>query len=170
MLYGYANILPGCKDVVAECTALRAAGCVDVRIEKRRQAGVGRLKVLADLLTTLRAGDTLVVTRVESICSKALGLSNIISNLIMRGAHLRVTEQPVFDTDSANGHVVLEVLAILRKMELNVHSGRPPVIDAVEVRRLHCVEGLGQTAIASRLGVGRASIYRILNTERKRPD
>jgi DNA invertase Pin-like site-specific DNA recombinase len=40
-------------------------------------------------------------------------------------------------------------------------KGRKPSIKADEVRRL-CKEGLGATAIAKKLGVGRARVYRVL--------
>jgi len=42
-----------------------------------------------------------------------------------------------------------------------VYKGRKPRIKADEVRRLR-KEGLGATAIAKKLGVGRASVYRVL--------
>ena len=37
-----------------------------------------------------------------------------------------------------------------------------PNIDAVEVRRLRLEEKLGPAAIARQLGIGRASVYRVL--------
>ena len=43
-----------------------------------------------------------------------------------------------------------------------VYKGRKPSIDRAEVRRLREVEGLGPSAIARRLGIGRASVYRVL--------
>ncbi len=48
-----------------------------------------------------------------------------------------------------------------------VYKGRPASIDAAEVRRLKA-EGLGAVAIAKRLKIGRASVYRALN-ETARP-
>lgn len=41
-------------------------------------------------------------------------------------------------------------------------KGRKPSIDAAEVRRLHEEEKLGPAAIAKRLGISRASVYRAL--------
>jgi DNA invertase Pin-like site-specific DNA recombinase len=43
-----------------------------------------------------------------------------------------------------------------------VYMGRMPVIDPGEVRRLRDEERLGPSAIAKRLGIGRASVYRVL--------
>ncbi len=41
------------------------------------------------------------------------------------------------------------------------YKGRPPSIQRDDVQRLRR-EGLGATAIARRLGIGRASVYRLL--------
>ena len=43
-----------------------------------------------------------------------------------------------------------------------VYKGRKRSIDPAEVRRLKEQERLGATAIAERLGIGRASVYRAL--------
>jgi hypothetical protein len=46
-----------------------------------------------------------------------------------------------------------------------VYKGRKPSIDAVEVLRLHREEELGPAAIARRLSIGRASVYRLLGKQ-----
>ena len=43
-----------------------------------------------------------------------------------------------------------------------VYKGRKPSIDSAEVRRLRDEERLGPSAIARQLGIGRASVYRVL--------
>ena len=42
-----------------------------------------------------------------------------------------------------------------------VYKGRKPSVDVAQVKALHS-EGLGATAIAARLGIGRASVYRAI--------
>ena len=42
------------------------------------------------------------------------------------------------------------------------YKGRPPTIQPDEVRRLKDGEKLGASKIAQRLGLGRASVYRVL--------
>jgi DNA invertase Pin-like site-specific DNA recombinase len=91
---------------------------------------------------------------------------------------LRCTEQPV-DTGTAAGKAFLDVLGVFAEFETalrrerqlegiaaakarGVYKGRRPRIDPAEVRRLREVEGLGASAIARRLGIGRASVYRLL--------
>jgi DNA invertase Pin-like site-specific DNA recombinase len=46
-----------------------------------------------------------------------------------------------------------------------VYKGRPPSIDAAKIEALRS-QGLGASAIARQLGIGRASVYRV-NTSRK---
>jgi DNA invertase Pin-like site-specific DNA recombinase len=46
-----------------------------------------------------------------------------------------------------------------------VYKGRQPSINAVEVLRLRREEKLGPAAIARRLGIGRASVYRVLGKQ-----
>jgi DNA invertase Pin-like site-specific DNA recombinase len=43
-----------------------------------------------------------------------------------------------------------------------VYTGRKPRIDPAAVRRLHEEQKLGPAAIAKQLGIGRASVYRVL--------
>ena len=54
----------------------------------------------------------------------------------------------------------LEGIAVAKAR--GVYRGRKPSIDKVLVRHLNIEEGLGATAIAKRLGIGRASVYRAL--------
>jgi DNA invertase Pin-like site-specific DNA recombinase len=44
-----------------------------------------------------------------------------------------------------------------------VYKGRPPTIETVKVLELKA-QGLGATAIAERLGIARASVYRVLQS------
>jgi DNA invertase Pin-like site-specific DNA recombinase len=45
------------------------------------------------------------------------------------------------------------------------YKGRKPSIDTVEVLRLRHEEKLGPAAIARQLGIGRASVYRLLGKQ-----
>jgi DNA invertase Pin-like site-specific DNA recombinase len=49
-----------------------------------------------------------------------------------------------------------------------VYRGRKTSIDRLEVQRLRTEEGLGPTEIARRLGIGRASVYRMMTPASKR--
>jgi len=107
-------------------------------------------------------------------------LQDIVHELKARGVMLRATEQPV-DTSTATGKAFLDMLGVFAEFEINlrrerqlegialakargVYRGRKPCIDTVEIRRLREQDGLGPTAIARQLGIGRASVYRALGS------
>jgi DNA invertase Pin-like site-specific DNA recombinase len=67
------------------------------------------------------------------------------------------------------GKAFLDMLGVFAEFETNlrrerqmeVYKGRKPSIDRAAVETLKA-QGFGPTAIAKRLGIGRASVYRVL--------
>ena len=177
-VYGYARVSSFDQDLTLQQQALRAAGCRVIRAEKisgARRDGRTELQVLLDFV---QPGDTLVVTRIDRLARSLKDLEDIVHELKGRGVTLRATEQPV-DTGTAAGKAFLDMLGVFAEFETNlrrerqlegialaktrgVYRGRKPSIDAAEIKRLREQDGLGPTAIARRLGIGRASVYRAL--------
>lgn len=177
-IYGYARVSSIDQDVTIQRAALTAAGCTIVRAEKASGTSRKGRNELDTLLDFLRPGDTLVVTRIDRLARSLRDLQNLVHELQERGIHLKATEQPV-DTSSPAGKAFLGMLGVFAEFETNlrkerqmegihaakqrgIYKGRKPSIDPVAVRRLRD-EGVGATEIAKRLGVGRASVYRVLH-------
>lgn len=176
MLYGYARVSTADQDLSLQLAALKAAGCDVVRSEKMTGTSRDGRKELDTLLEFIRKGDTLVVTRVDRLARSIGDLQDIVRALKAKGAALKATEQPI-DTSTAAGKAFLDMLGVFAEFETNlrrerqmegiskakaagVYKGRKPSIPAGEIRALKA-EGLGATEIAKRLGIGRASVYRI---------
>ena len=177
-LYGYARVSTVDQDLAIQEAALRAAGCQVVRAEKRSGAAREGRDELRLLLDFLHKGDTLVVTRIDRLARSVKDLQDIVHELKAEGIALKATEQPV-DTGTAAGKAFLDMLGVFAEFETNlrrerqlegvraakargVYKGRKPSIDPAEVRRLREAEGLGPSALARQLGIGRASVYRVL--------
>ncbi len=177
-LYGYARVSSLDQDLTLQEEMLRAAGCHIVRAEKRSGAGREGRTELRLLLDFLHPGDTLVVTRIDRLARSVKDLQDIVHELKAKGVALKATEQPV-DTGTAAGKAFLDMLGVFAEFETNlrrerqmegiarakargIYKGRKPSIDPAEVRRLRETEGLGPSAIARRLGIGRTSVYRVL--------
>ena len=176
--YGYARVSTIDQDLRLQRGALKAAGCDVIRAEKAsgsRRDGRTELQVLLDFL---RPGDTLIVTRIDRLARSMKDLQDIVHELKGRGVALRATEQPI-DTRTAAGKAFLDMLGVFAEFETNlrrerqlegiaaakargVYKGRTPKIDPVAVCALRDQEKLGPSAIARRLGIGRASVYRVL--------
>ena len=177
-LYGYARVSSLDQDLAIQEEKLRAAGCRVIRAEKRSGTGRAGRTELQLLLDFLHNGDTLVVTRIDRLARSVKDLQDIVHELRSKGVALKATEQSV-DTSSAAGKAFFDMLGVFAEFETNlrrerqlegikaakakgIYKGRKPSIDPAQVRRLLEVEGLGPSAIARRLGIGRASVYRVL--------
>ncbi|AKH65199.1 MULTISPECIES: recombinase family protein [Photorhabdus] len=178
-LYGYARVSTNDQDLALQSQMLRVAGCEIIRAEKAsgtKRYGRSELQLLLDFL---RPGDTLIVTRIDRLARSIKDLQDIVYSLNQRGITLKATEQPV-DTRTAAGKAFLDMLGVFAEFETNlrrerqlegiaaakargVYRGRKSSIDPAEVYRLYVVEKMGATAIARQLGIGRASVYRVLD-------
>ncbi len=179
-LYGYARVSTIDQDLGLQKAALRAAGCEVIRSEKVTGTTREGRTELATLLDFIRKGDTLVVTRVDRLARSIADLQDVVRALKAKGAALRATEQPI-DTSTAAGKAFFDMLGVFAEFETNLRrerqmegiaaakargvyagKGRKPTVDVAEVRRLKSEEKLGPMAIAKRLKIGRASVYRAL--------
>lgn len=174
---GYARVSSEDQDCTIQEEVLRAAGCTIVRSEKRTGTTTTGRDELETIMSFMRSGDTLMVTRIDRLARSVADLERIVSQLREKGAHLRATEQPI-DTSTAAGVAFLQMLGVFAQFETairrerqmegivkakaaGVYKGRKASVDQLAVRALHN-EGLGATAISKRLGIGRASVYRSL--------
>ena len=182
---GYARVSSTGQDLDVQLAALKAAGCDVIRSEKVSGTSTQGRDQLRTILDFIHAGDMLTVTRIDRLARSIGDLQDIVRELKAKGAILKATEQPI-DTSSAAGKAFLDMLGVFAEFETNlrrerqmegisaakargVYKGRPPSIDAAKVAALKA-EGLGATEIAKRLGVGRASVYRVLAPSSTRRD
>ncbi len=174
---GYARVSTTDQDLDVQLAALKAAGCDIVRSEKVSGTSTTGRDELKTILSFIRGGDELVVTRIDRLARSIGDLQDIVRTLKAKGASLRATEQPI-DTSTAAGKAFLDMLGVFAEFETSlrrerqmegivaakakgVYKGRPASIDAEKVGALKA-EGLGPSAIAKQLGIGRASVYRHL--------
>lgn len=180
VVYGYARASSVDQNTAIQVETLAAAGCSIVRAEKVSGTSLEGREELKTLLQFMRAGDTLVVTRIDRLARSMRDLQNIVHELKQRGVHLRATEQPI-DTSTATGKAFLDMLGVFAEFETNLRrerqaegvakakaegryigKGRRRSIDVAAVQTLKS-QGLGASEIAEKLGIGRASVYRVLD-------
>jgi len=176
-IYGYCRVSTIDQDLALQQKTLKAAGADVIRAEKVSGTRRDGRTELQNLLDFIRPGDTLVVTRIDRLARSMKDLQDIVYELKAKGAHLKATEQPV-DTSTAAGKAFLDMLGVFAEFETNlrkerqmegiveakvrgVYKGRPPKIDATQVRQMKA-DGMGATAIAKALKIDRTSVYRVL--------
>jgi DNA invertase Pin-like site-specific DNA recombinase len=101
-MYDYARVSTSDQDLTIQTEALKAAGCDIIRAEaKSGTTRKGRTE-LETLLDFVRAGDTLVVTRIDRLARSLADLAAIVATLQDKKVALRALEQPI-DTGTTAG-------------------------------------------------------------------
>src|SRR3954466_3094615 len=177
-IIGYARVSTTDQHLDLQENALRAAGCDLIRSEKRSGTTTAGREELRTVLDFLRKGDVLMVTRIDRLARRIGDLQDIVRVVRARGAILKATEQPI-DTGTAAGKCFLDMLGVFAEFETNlrrerqlegiadakargIYKGRKASIDPAKVRKMKS-DGMGPTAIAKMLKIGRASVYRALS-------
>ena len=165
----------------AQIRDLKAAGCCERDIYREQVSSVGarpELELVLDRI--LRAGDVLLVTKLDRLARSVADLVAITARLKALGAALRVLDSPI-DMTNPSGELILHVLGAVAEFERSImltrqregiaaakaegkYKGRTPTVrrQIAEIRRLKVEEKLSNAEIARRLGVHRANVGRVL--------
>jgi DNA invertase Pin-like site-specific DNA recombinase len=168
----------------AQLTELTQAGCE--KVFREQVSSVGPRAHLEAALDYIREGDVLVVSKLDRLARSTQHLLEIADRVNRKGAHLQVLNLGL-DTSTATGKLLLTMIGAIAQFEREnmlerqregiakakaegKYKGRAPTARAktAEARALKA-QGLGATQIAQRLGIGRASVYRVLIEPRNVP-
>lgn len=187
MLIGYARVSTVDQNLDLQRDALQRAGCVQIYEDKASgRAKIGRPE-LANALRSLRAGDTLVVWRLDRLGRSLADLVEIINELGEKGIGFRSLTEHI-DTSSAQGRMFLGVFASMAQYMRDVlHEntmaglkaarargrvgGRPAVLNDQAIKEIQVLKkdpGISMGMIADRYNVSRATLYNALNRAEKK--
>jgi DNA invertase Pin-like site-specific DNA recombinase len=185
VIIGYArtSTLDQAAGFEAQLRDLDAAGTE--KVFQEQVSSVGTRPQLDAALDFIREGDTMVVTRLDRLARSTAHLLQIVETIERKGAALRVLDLNL-DTSTATGRMLLTMIGAIAQFERELmlerqregiakakaagkYRGRAPTartkIDQVRALRS---EGIGASEIARRLGIGRASVYRLVGSEERR--
>jgi DNA invertase Pin-like site-specific DNA recombinase len=183
MLIGYCRVSTVEQDAGFEAQErdLKAVGVE--RMFNERTSAVGPRAALEEALDFVRAGDMLVVTKLDRLARSVADLVRIAERLTKKGVGLRILSMGV-DTATPTGRLMLNVIGSVAQFEREVmlerqregvakakaegkYKGRKPTARAKsdDILRL-AGEGVKREDIAKRLGIGVASVYRVLASAR----
>ena len=118
-IIGYARVSTQGQDLMAQLEALKAAGATTVY--KERISGVRSDRPqLAKLMASLKAGDIVVVTKLDRLGRSTWELLDVIERIFMAGASCRSLGDPLWDTSSSQGRLLSTLLAAIADFERNV--------------------------------------------------
>lgn len=179
MLIGYARVSTPEQDLEPQLVALREAGCERVFSDKASGAKANRAG-LAEALSHARAGDVLVVWKLDRLGRTMKGLIDLAAELVDRGVGLRSITDGI-DTAGTAGKLVFHIMAAMAEMERDLVrerttaaliiarregrvGGRKRVMTPkrIEAARKLLASGMSAREIAPTIGVSVATLYRHL--------
>ena len=115
-LVGYARVSTQDQNLTGQLEALKAAGAETVYREKISGARADRPQ-LAKLMAVLKAGDTVLVTKIDRLGRSTRELLELIERIGKAGAAFRSLGDPLFDTTSSQGKLMATLLAAIAEFE-----------------------------------------------------
>jgi DNA invertase Pin-like site-specific DNA recombinase len=180
VLVGYARVSTQDQDPALQLDALKAVGCEKVFTEKLSGAQRERPQLRA-ALDYMRAGDTLVIWKLDRLARSLKQLIETVEDLADRGIGLRSLTESI-DTGTNGGRLIFHIFAALAEFERGVIrertragldaarargrlGGRPPALTAKDLAAAKALlrdPEISVEEIARRLGVAASTLYRHL--------
>jgi len=177
--YGRTSTLEQQAGLDAQFRDLKGAGCE--KIFSEQVSAVGKRQQLEAAIDFIREGDVLVVTKLCRLARSTQHLLEIAERVKAKGADLSILNLGA-DTSTATGRLMFTVIGAIACFERELmlerqregiakakaegkYKGRKPTARAraAEIATLKA-DGVRPTDIARQLGIGRASVYRILES------
>jgi DNA invertase Pin-like site-specific DNA recombinase len=183
MLIGYARTSTTDQNAGLEAQErdLLVQGCE--RLWREQTSALGPRNALEEAISFARSADSLVVTKICRLARSVADLVSIIDRLEKKGVSLRILSMGI-DTATPTGRLMLNLLASISQFEREVmlerqregvakakaegkYKGRKPTARAKSGQILELdQQGLSREGIATQLGIGVASVYRVLKAAR----
>jgi DNA invertase Pin-like site-specific DNA recombinase len=182
MLIGYARVSTQDQTLDLQTDALRQAGCVKIFTDAISGATAER-PGLAAAMDQLRAGDTLVVWRLDRLGRTLKHLIATITDLSEHGIGFKSLQEHI-DTTTSGGKLVFHIFGALAEFEREVNKERTqaglqaarargrlggrPSLQATDpkklalARELYAERNMPVDEICQTLHIGRSTLYRYI--------
>lgn len=181
-IIGYARVSSTGQSLEVQRDKLLKAGCRDPLYEEKKSgANAYNRPQLQECLSYVRAGDQLVVTKLDRLARSLLDLTKIAEHLRQKKVDLRVLDQHI-DTSRADGRLLFGMLGAFSEFELalraerqadgiakakakGVQFGRAKALTDDQCRRMLVLreqESFSVAQLAKRFNISVPTVYRVL--------
>ena len=179
-LFGYARVSTSQQSLDIQCQALKEAGVEERRIFSDKITGSQLEREGLDLLRVkVEKGDIILVKKLDRLGRDTADMISLIKEFDNLGVAIRFLDDGI-STEGTMGKMVVTILSAVAEAERarilertnegriqakakGVKFGRKRRVDRQKVSALRA-EGIGATAIAKQLNIGRSTVYKILKT------
>lgn len=184
MIIGYArtSTLEQQAGFEAQLRDLNNAGCTKI-YQEQTSSRAKRIE-LENAIEFAREGDVFVVTKLDRLARSMRDLIAIVDQLTKKSVSVKILNLGL-DTETPTGTLILNILASIAQFEVEMmlerqregiakaksegkYKGRNRIPEAqqLEIVRMSN-EGISKRAIAQAVGVGQATVYRVLAAFKK---
>jgi DNA invertase Pin-like site-specific DNA recombinase len=179
MLIGYYRVSTNDQTEDLQVDALKLAGCEKIYGDHGISGSKTDRPDLNKALADLRAGDTLVVWRLDRLGRSLPHLIEVVNGLSERGVEFRSIKETI-DTSSATGKMLFHIIAAMAEFERDLikertcaglaaarargrNGGRPKALTQEKVKiakTLYEAKDMSVAAICEQVGCSRATFYK----------
>ncbi len=178
-LFGYARVSTGQQSLSLQIKSLEKAGVKNSRIFSDKVSGSHRdRKGLELLFVKVEEGDMLFVTKLDRLGRDTADMIQIVKSFDELGVSIRFLDDGI-STEGAMGKMVVTILSAVAQAERQrilertnegrleakangVKFGRKRTINRNKLLTLH-KKGMGATDISKQMGIGRSTVYKLIN-------
>ncbi|MDT0163573.1 recombinase family protein [Bacillus sp. AG4(2022)] len=139
MKYGYARVSTMGQDLQAQIAMLESEGCEEIYSEKFTGTKAARPQFQA-LLTTLKTGDTLVITKLDRFARSTSEALAIVKELFDRGVKVHVLNMGLIE-NTPTGRLIFTIMSGFAEFERDLIVERTQEGKAIARQRKDYREG-----------------------------
>ncbi|MFB8427032.1 recombinase family protein [Priestia megaterium] len=177
MKYGYARVSTATQNLKSQMEALRASGCDAIRSEHFTGTNTDRPK-FKKLLSELKEGDTLVVTKLDRFARSAGSAIDTIKMLFDKGVKVHVLNIGLIE-NTASGRLIFNIMSSFAEFERDMivertqegkaiakqrddfREGRPNKYSKKQIEHaLELLESNSYKQVESMIGISKSTLIR----------
>lgn len=177
MKYGYARVSTSHQDLGAQIQLLEKEGCDKIYAEKYTGTKADRPRFL-EMLSVLKEGDTLVVTKLDRFARSTADAIEIITSLFEKGVKVHVLNMGLVENTST-GKLIFNVLSAFAEFERDMivertqegkaiarqnsdfKEGRPRKFSKKQIEHaLHLLENQSYKQVEEITGISKSTLIR----------
>jgi DNA invertase Pin-like site-specific DNA recombinase len=177
MKYGYARVSTMGQDLQAQMNTLQAEGCEQIYSEKFTGTKADRPQFQA-LLAMLKAGDTLVITKLDRFARSTSEALTIVKELFDRGVKVHVLNMGLIE-NTPTGRLIFTIMSGFAEFERDLivertqegkaiarqrddfREGRPNKFSRAQIEHaLQLLESNSYKAVENMTGISKSTLIR----------